>query len=571
MRRAFKTRLDGVRGIPPISQRTRNGWGTEVFFNTGALRFLCAFVVFSLIAWASMGAQTKPASAAGYTIAGTVVNAASGEPVRRATVSVQDNESREIVASVETDGEGRFSMEGLPAAKYPLTASKRGFLTGFYDEHEGGFSTAIVTGADQQTSGLVFRLTPGASLYGVVTGDGDDAVEGARVMLFRKPHGHNPGDKIRSAGQTNTDDTGAYEFDGLAPGEYLVAVKAEPWFNIIGPASDEGTALDVAYPVTYFDSTTDQESATSITLTGGDHVDANIILRTVPALHLVVESPMKENKWASLVEMHQTIFDTELSIEDVLPPGNRNTVEVKLPGIAPGHYELTQGDPPRVAEIDVTSSQRIDPNLGTPAMALKGSLQSADGSTLPESMVVRLVSFDETQNHAPLQTGVSGGKFSFDAVPPGSWELWVFADGKDPILTSLTIGGRTFAGNHFTMREKPIQVVATVSLSETRVEGFAHSKDDKGQSGAMIVLVPKERATFRALVRRDQSDSDGSFSLHDVAPGEYTVVAIEEGWDLDWQRPEVIGRYLSGGIPVTVTAASGKLLRLSGPVPVQKP
>jgi hypothetical protein len=85
----------------------------------------------------------------------------------------------------------------------------------------------------------------------------------------------------------------------------------------------------------------------------------------------------------------------------------------------------------------------------------------------------------------------------------------------------------------------------------------------------MVVLVPKEPGAFRSLVRRDQSDSDGSFSLHDVAPGQYTVVAIEDGWDLDWARPEVIGRYLPQGIAVTVTERQGKLVRLSEPVPVQ--
>ena len=85
----------------------------------------------------------------------------------------------------------------------------------------------------------------------------------------------------------------------------------------------------------------------------------------------------------------------------------------------------------------------------------------------------------------------------------------------------------------------------------------------------MIVLVPKEPSAFSALVRRDQSDSDGSFSLRDVASGEYTVVAIEKGWELDWARPEVISRYLSQGLTVTVTENSGKMLRLSQPVPVQ--
>jgi hypothetical protein len=112
-------------------------------------------------------------------------------------------------------------------------------------------------------------------------------------------------------------------------------------------------------------------------------------------------------------------------------------------------------------------------------------------------------------------------------------------------------------------------LVATVSQSETRVEGFARNEKGKGQPGVMIVLVPKEPSAFPALVRRDQSDSDGSFSLRDVAPGQYTVVAIEESWELDWARQEVIGRYLSHGVAVTVTVSSGKLLKLSEAVPVQ--
>ncbi len=53
----------------------------------------------------------------------------------------------------------------------------------------------------------------------------------------------------------------------------------------------------------------------------------------------------------------------------------------------------------------------------------------------------------------------------------------------------------------------------------------------------MIVLLPKNPAQWRALTRRDQSDSDGSFALRSVAPGEYTVIAIEDGWQLDWTSP----------------------------------
>ncbi len=87
-------------------------------------------------------------------------------------------------------------------------------------------------------------------------------------MLFRKPQAHKPGDRIAQADSTTTDDTGAYEFSNLAPGEYLLAVKAEPWYAIHPSQSrspnDPAAALDVAYPITYFDSTYDETQASSI-------------------------------------------------------------------------------------------------------------------------------------------------------------------------------------------------------------------------------------------------------------------------------------------------------------------
>ena len=67
------------------------------------------------------------------------------------------------IAAVESDSEGRFALDQLPAAKYQLTASKRGFRTAFYNEHDE-YNSAVVTGPDQDTSSITFRLVPGAVL-----------------------------------------------------------------------------------------------------------------------------------------------------------------------------------------------------------------------------------------------------------------------------------------------------------------------------------------------------------------------------------------------------------------------
>ncbi len=542
-----------------------------------AIQILCAVVFF--FATAAIGAlgQTLPA-ATGYRIAGTVVNAVTGEPLRRTTVAVLSEPDSHTVESVETDNEGRFALEGLAAGKYPLTASKRGFLTAFYDQHDGGYNTAIVTGPGQETGGLVFRLVPGAVLHGVVTGDGGDPVEGARVMLFVKPRNHNPGAKIAQAGEAATDDTGAYEFDDLAASEYLLAVKAEPWYALHRsaaqdrqrPQNDSAAALDVAYPATFFDSTTDESSATQIHLTGGSREEADINLHAVPALHLTVESPIQEDGTASTTELRQSIFGTEVYRAAV---GSRirrqtGTGEIEFTGVAPGQYELTQSDPPRIVEVDATTSQQIDPSLGMPTVIVSGRLWATAGALFPENLSVHLSPLNAAQSQTPLQTACANGSFSFTGVPPGSWKLTADSPGKTLSVSSISVGAKTQAGNLFAVEDKPVQIEATVSLGDTRVEGFAR-KNERGLAGAMVVLVPRNPAANADQFRRDQSDSDGSFSLHDVPPGEYTVVAIEDGWELDWARPEVIGRYLPKGVAVTVAGSSGKLLRLAEGVPVQ--
>jgi hypothetical protein len=58
------------------------------------------------------------------------------------------------------------------------------------------------------------------------------------------------------------------------------------------------------------------------------------------------------------------------------------------------------------------------------------------------------------------------------------------------------------------------------------------------------------------LFRRDQSDSDGSFTLPAILPGKYTVIAIENGWDLDWYTPSVLQKYLPAGERVDVSPES---------------
>jgi hypothetical protein len=533
--------------------------------------------------------QTAPPTPAqGYRIAGKIVNAATGEPLRRATVAALTEEDSQTVATVESDSEGHFSLEHLTAAKYQLTASKRGFRTAFYDEHDE-FNSAIVTGPDQDTEHLTFRLVACGAIHGVVLTDGGDPVEHATVMLFLKPHDGRPGNRVNQTDGTTTDDTGAYEFSDLAAGDYLLAVSAEPWYALhrssnaarkkaesASGEADPLAALDVAYPTTYFDSTTDEASASQIPLTGGARVEADINLHAVPAIRIQVDTPRKRDGGAARAELRQTVFGAVISAQSMGAMegflGAMDSGVAEFTGVAPGRYELAEGDPPRVVELNATANLQVDPSLGSPAVPVRGSLRTPGGAPLTDDCNLTLepltTEHSAENNQDAIRTQCIQGSFRFPAVPSGEWQLSGESGGRPLPIESIMVNGQPRRGGQIKVQDQPLSIVAAVAQGATRVQGFAR-RAGKGVAGVMVVLVPKDAISLTALYRRDQSDSDGSFSLRDVTPGRYTLVAIEDGWTLDWADPRIIGRYLPGGIPVTVSDTSGKTLALAALVPVQ--
>lgn len=542
--------------------------------NSGASRAM--LVLCGLVFAAATNAQNPMAAQPGatvvsgpYRIAGVLVNALTDAPVQRATVEALKEGDGHAVASCVTDSEGRFALDRLAAGKFELTASKRGFHTAFYDEHEG-FSTAIVTGPDQDTNHLQFKLTPQATLRGVITSDDGDPVANARVMLFRRPRHPDSGERMGSADSTSTDDTGAYEFGDLAAGEYLLAVTAEPWYAVHeGTAAKRNAALDVAYPLTYFDSSTDEASATPIVVAGGGREEANMSLHAVPALHLPITVPRKADGTIVVPQLQQMAFGEVVNGQAAVNTSGLETGTWEVSGIAPGHYELVQGDPPRVVDLDLTSSQQVDPNSGNPANTVTGRIRMLSGAPTPDEVTMSLLRADSSPGQVTYAAIAQQGRFKFEAVPPAEWAIGATSGSQALPVVAVGTGTAQQAGNLITLRDRPPELVVTLSDAETEVDGFA-KKDGNGFAGAMIVLLPKNPAQWRALTRRDQSDSDGSFALPDVAPGEYTVIAIQDGWELDWTSPEAMARYLPGGTNVRVTESSGKVVQLGSAVQVEQ-
>jgi hypothetical protein len=105
-------------------------------------------------------AAQAPVAGAGREISGVVVSAKSGEPLADTHVELARTGDRKSVAETVTDAEGGFAFESLADGKYDLSASRRGFVSSSYEQHDSGVSTAIVTGEGLVSTGLRFELVP---------------------------------------------------------------------------------------------------------------------------------------------------------------------------------------------------------------------------------------------------------------------------------------------------------------------------------------------------------------------------------------------------------------------------
>src|SRR5262249_14544774 len=108
-------------------------------------------------------------------------------------------------------------------------------------------------------------------------------------------------------------------------------------------------------------------------------------------------------------------------------------------------------------------------------------------------------------------------------VPAGSYEVSLQTN-QDVYIKSISATGARATGRTLDIKGSgPVKVNMVVAKGEGTVRGTA-MQSDKPFAGAMIVLVPADAADNQVLFRRDQSDSDGTFTLANVVPGRYTVL-----------------------------------------------
>ncbi len=544
-----------------------------------------AFVVLWAAGMSAQSSQTGHAAPVqhGYRIAGVVVSWVTGQPVAGASVAIAptaQGTEREISKTVITGGDGRFIFAGLSSGKYSLMAAARGFMLQGFERH-GAYATAIVAGPDIDSEHLVFRLQPDASVEGQVTDENNDPVQNAMVRLFQQTL-EDGRQKTVPMNQGQTDDQGHFRIGHLAPGTYYLAVSAHPWYaqpnhmslrrrssnaDAETRSAEEAAALDVTYPLTFYPSSPDSAGASPIVLNPGERGTADVAMRAVPSLHLRIRTSNGGGGpgMGGYPRLSQRIFDGYLDPEFNAPFSSTSPGLIEISGLAPGHYVIEMpaskgindkgGIRGGYREVDLTGDLELNPNDSSGFATVDGSILWDSAQPAPRGLSM-LLSNDETGEN--FGTEISDkGKFEFEGVKPGRYTVGLQSSGgyffRRMSATGARLTGRTLeiAGS------SSVHIAATVGRGVAQVDGVA-LRAGKPFSGAMIVLVPQDAGNNSPLFRRDQSDSDGTFTLPNVVPGQYTVIALANGWDLEWGNPTVLQPYLKSGTAVQVTG-DGKM------------
>jgi hypothetical protein len=514
-------------------------------------------------------------------IAGTVVSSLTGTPLAQARVSIADTRNRANMLWMVTNESGRFEFDQIPPGKYSLVGAKRGFLTAAYEQHEQ-FSTAIVTGTEFVTTNLVLRLTPMASIEGRVLDEAGEPVRQGQVTLYRENKEMGFG-RITPVNRGATNDLGTFEFVPLAPGKYYVAVSARPWYAVHpvvesgdgsgSPTRSGDRSLDVSYPTTYSGGATEADGALSIELKGGEHSEIEVHLSPVPSLHIIFRVPDDDGQHGFAPPMFERrVFDGSEFI---------NSVEVR--GVSPGVYELTgvtagtysvrmpnrgSSQDVRAGELDLrTDGQELDMTRGEPEGSLKLTIQMPQREGIPKGM--RIMLLDKQRRNRTFQEVDANGQATIEYLPAGKYSIVIYSPGKAySVVRTSSEAGETAGRDVNLPAGGTLTLTAVLAAGSANIEGFV-KRDGKAASGVMVVLIPKESSTREDLFRRDQSDSDGSFRLGSVIPGQYALVAIEDAWGFDWSKPGQLARYAQHGRPVTIAEGIQTTIQLAEPVEVQ--
>ncbi|MEW4224362.1 carboxypeptidase regulatory-like domain-containing protein [Rossellomorea marisflavi] len=479
-------------------------------------------------------------------------NVSSGGPIANATI-VLTNSSGTVVATTTTNGAGNYTFTGVVPGSYNLSVTAAGFQS----------QTAGVTTVANQTSVVNFVLlaNPGAVSGTVRDATTNAPIQGAVVELLT------PTGILLSS--TVTDLNGLYTFANLAPGSYQVRAVALGYttsatsvqvvsgatttanlFLQQNPGSVSGQVRDAATLLPIQGATVQAIDSQGFVIdafttnASGQYTFANLL----PGSYTFVFTANgygSQTKGATVVSNTTTILDAELAqiagtlTGTITDPGSapipnatvtifQNNVQIAsvltdasgnytIPGLSPGSYTVSIGAlnySTLTLGTSIVSGQTtvlnatLTPNPGT----LTG-LVTDTGSTPLSGVNITVTTSSGTGTIVATTVTGNDGTYTIPGLAPGNYIVVAsgtnFQQGSEG--ATITSGATTVV--NFILAANPGSLAGTITNAQTGtpIPGANVQVRILDAGGSIIATV--------------SSDTNGQYSVANLAPGFYTVVA----------------------------------------------
>ncbi|MED4278752.1 carboxypeptidase regulatory-like domain-containing protein, partial [Priestia megaterium] len=410
------------------------------------------------------------------TIEGTISNRQTGEPLSGASIIIrQFSPTGPIIASLSTDQNGLFVLNGLAPGTYAVVALDTNF----------GSQAASVFVESDALSTVSISLIPNP---GIVEGTLTNAQTGEPLTnAFVRVLDNN---RVIIQ-EIQTDTSGNYRVEGLAPGEYLLI------------------AISVNFQ---------RESIGFIVTSGGTNT-VNVALHPNPGF--ISGRVTDEQTTSSLDGATVQVFPAQSLVPIASAVTDQNGT-YQIPGLAPGEYivvanarNYARAAVGAIVVVDQTTVADLQLSLN-PA-TISGTVTDEQGNPI-ENATVRVVD----QNETVLGTALTdqNGNYVISNLPPGSHTIIVTAPTFSSQVSGVSLGPGT---------------LENVNLGLTENPGILTGQITNGQTGEPVIgsiILVRTVGAMGLIVGFDITDENGTYFITGLTPGTYTVLATSFGFGI---------------------------------------
>src|SRR5579872_1051519 len=291
-----------------------------------------------LLACAGSFAQTVTKPEDMCVVSGTVVNAVTGQPLRKAKVWLLPSRANLAPYTTFSDEAGQFLLDDLDPGQYAVRADRPGFVPPAPTKAPMTVSLA----AGHKVGDLVIKLMPQGVIAGQVLDEDGEPVPFASVQCLRVAY---PDGKRRltplSMGITN--DIGEYRLPNLSPGKYYVnAARMSPSGNRERVRGKTQKRADEIYAQTFYPNTIRIEGAAPIDIHPGTFA-RGIDVRLVRVRALTVRGRILNLQGGSSANASVQLLPN-LQIPAMSYPNRSSEIEpdgsFEMQGVVSGSYTL---------------------------------------------------------------------------------------------------------------------------------------------------------------------------------------------------------------------------------------